>query len=236
MALVPLGAGTPTGGMSLSRSPSPVPGGGWSSPGLNIHDSGRSSPANGLSSSSGTPVMWESTRLKTMASTGYPSFSTHNQGFFSRHMRRLSSNLPRFSHNAPYAEKEKLGRGRWSPNVPLLGRIRSLGARMGRKTKFRLAGVLFLIALIIIFYNTREFSETPFGTLLDPLHSKLTPLASSVGAYLAPDCMVRRRTEVCHYIGSQRGWRRDGVEGGERMGNRTGLCAKQEEVRQELGI
>lgn len=33
---------------------------------------------------------------------------------------------------------------------------------MGRKTKFRLAGVLFLIALIIIFYNTREFFETAF--------------------------------------------------------------------------
>lgn len=147
--------------MSLSRSPSPVPGGGWASPGLNINASGRSSPVPGYSASNGTPVIWESARQKTMgAAGGYPSFSTHNQGFFTRHMRRLSSSLPRFSSSTHYAEKEKLGRGRWSANnVPLLGRLRAMMARMGRKMKLRLLFALLLILSVIIFFNTR--SSTP---------------------------------------------------------------------------
>ncbi|KAJ9164873.1 Galactosyl transferase GMA12/MNN10 family protein [Coniochaeta hoffmannii] len=142
--------------MSLSRSPSPVPGGGWASPGLNINASGRSSPVPGYSASNGTPVIWESARQKTMgAAGGYPSFSTHNQGFFTRHMRRLSSSLPRFSSSTHYAEKEKLGRGRWSANnVPLLGRLRAMMARMGRKMKLRLLFALLLILSVIIFFNT----------------------------------------------------------------------------------
>lgn len=154
--------------MSLSRSPSPVPGGGWASPGLNITSSGRSSPArsaNGAGSSS-SPVVWESARLKqgSSSSTGYPSFSTQNQGFFTRHMRKLSSSLPRFNsagsiHHAPYADKEKLGRGRWSnnlDNVPLLGRLKAIFGRMGRKLKLRLLIAFIVFLCIYIFYHSRE--------------------------------------------------------------------------------
>lgn len=142
--------------MSLSRSPSPGHGGGWASPGLNI-GSGRSSPTRGFTGSSATPVMWESSRLKRGGGAGYPSFSTKNQGFFGRHMRRISSSLPRFSSSSHYAEKEKLGRGRCAIHgVPLLGRTRGVMARMGRKMKIRLL-ILFLILLsICAFYNTRE--------------------------------------------------------------------------------
>ncbi|KAK7747681.1 alpha-1,6-mannosyltransferase [Diatrype stigma] len=102
--------------MSLSRSPSPVPGGGWSSPGLNLNPSGRSSPAKAsFSGPNNGNVTWESARLKTQGVAGYPSFSTQNQGFFTRHMRRISRSLPTFNTDVPgkYAEKEKLGRGRW---------------------------------------------------------------------------------------------------------------------------
>ncbi|KAK4648666.1 alpha-1,6-mannosyltransferase [Podospora bellae-mahoneyi] len=144
--------------MSLSRSPSPVPGGGWASPGLNI-GSGRSSPTRGYTggSSSATPVMWESSRLKKAGGSGYPSFATQNSGFLSKHMRKISSSLPRFnsSSSSPYSEKEKLGRGRWSTqNVPLLGRLRALIGRMGRKMKIRLLILLMLLFCIIVFYNT----------------------------------------------------------------------------------
>lgn len=152
--------------MSLSRSPSPVPGGGWASPGLNITSSGRSSPArsaNGAGSSS-SQVVWESARLKqgSSSSTGYPSFSTQNQGFFTRHMRKLSSSLPRFNsagsiHHAPYADKEKLGRGRWSnnlDNVPLLGRLKAIFGRMGRKLKLRLLIAFIVFLCIYIFYHS----------------------------------------------------------------------------------
>ncbi|KAK4143250.1 glycosyltransferase [Dichotomopilus funicola] len=138
--------------MSLSRSPSPIPGGGWASPGLNIA-SGRSSPA--FAGSSSTPAMWESSRLKRGGASGYPSFSTKNQSFFGRHMRRISSHLPRFSSSTHYAEKKKLGRGGWSVhNVPLLGRVKGILGRMGRKMKIRLLMLLMLILAIIIFYNT----------------------------------------------------------------------------------
>ncbi|KAK3336031.1 galactosyl transferase GMA12/MNN10 family-domain-containing protein [Cercophora scortea] len=142
--------------MSLSRSPSPVPGsGGWSSPGLNIPSSGRSSPTKHYSGSNGTPVMWESARLKATGAPGYPSFSTQNHGFFTRHMRRISSSLPRFNVDPQSAEREKLGRGRWSvENMPMLGRLRRIAARMGRKMKIRLL-ILFLVFFsLLLFYNT----------------------------------------------------------------------------------
>lgn len=136
--------------MTLSRSPSPVPGGGWSSPGLNIN-SGRSSP-----NLSGGPVAWESSKMRSHAVNGYPSFSTQNQGFFTRHMRRLSSSLPRFS-GQPYSEKEKLGRGRWwGDSIPLAGRIRNALTRMGRKWKVRLAIALGIFLFLMVFYNSRK--------------------------------------------------------------------------------
>ncbi|KAI0135408.1 glycosyltransferase family 34 protein [Daldinia grandis] len=141
--------------MSLSRSPSPVPGGGWSSPGLNINTSGRSSPAKAsFSGPNGGGVTWESARLKTQGVASYPSFSTHNQGFFTRHMRRISSSLPSFNTatDERYAEKEKLGRGRWK--VPLLGKIRAATTRISRKWKIRTAIVLLLLACYILFYIT----------------------------------------------------------------------------------
>lgn len=97
--------------------------------------------------------------MRTHNVNGYPSFSTQNSGFFVRHMRRISSSLPRFttSHNdVPYAQKEKLGRGQWAgQNVPLLGRFRAIFGRMGRKLKMRLliAGIVFFC--LLLFYNTR---------------------------------------------------------------------------------
>ncbi len=118
--------------------------------------------------------MWESSRLKKAgggggksSGTGYPSFSTKNQGFFGRQMRRFSSSLPRFNSNTHYADKEKLGRGRWSVhNVPLVGRIRGIVARMGRKMKIRLLILLGMILSIIIFYNSREWHPC-LGRALD---------------------------------------------------------------------
>lgn len=142
--------GTPSPFMPLSRSPSPVPGGGWSSPGLALN-SGRSSPAN----VSGGPVMWESAKMRHHNPSGYPTFSTQNKGFFSRHMRRISSSLPRF--NGQYAEKEKLGRGRrWVQKVPLLGRIKWLYRRIGRRARLALLLMLIFIFCYTIFYTTRK--------------------------------------------------------------------------------
>ncbi|KAK1600634.1 galactosyl transferase GMA12/MNN10 family protein [Colletotrichum navitas] len=141
--------------MSLSRSPSPIPGGGWASPGLTINTSGRSSPSRGFSASNGATSPWETSKMRTAGMNGYPSFSTQNQGFFTRHMRRISSSLPRFNHQSHYTEKEKLSRASWpAQKVPLVGRIRSVFARMGRKMKLRLLILLLLSLAMTIFYNT----------------------------------------------------------------------------------
>ncbi|KAK2802366.1 hypothetical protein FQN50_007363 [Emmonsiellopsis sp. PD_5] len=123
--------------MSLSRSPSPRRGGGWSSPGLTIgtgssrgssprraynDTSSSASSGNGAFYSNGSPVSgaggvsWASAKAKSDQVRGYPSFSTRNNGFFSRQRRKISASLPRFRVNSmlDYSEKEKLGRGRWS--------------------------------------------------------------------------------------------------------------------------
>lgn len=105
--------------------------------------------------------MWESARLKRAGDSGYPSFSTQNKGFFTRHMRRISSSLPRFSisqHSAGVGkEKAVPDRGPWSGrNVPLLGRLRGIMARMGRKMKIRLLILLLVLLSIILFYTTRK--------------------------------------------------------------------------------
>lgn len=158
--------GTPATSMSLSRSPSPVPGGGWSSPGLNIN-SGRSSPANAPTSG---PVHWESAKMRHLGPNGYSSFATHNQGFFTRHMRRISSSLPRFNSSntdSRHGGRDKPNRGQWpGQNIPLVGRIRSIFGRMGRKLKIRLLIVLIFLLCLYIFYHSRKyFASRPYGML-----------------------------------------------------------------------
>jgi mannan polymerase II complex MNN10 subunit len=141
--------------MSLSRSPSPVPGGGWSSPGLNIN-SGRTSPAH----MSGAPVAWESAKMRNHNVNGYPSFSTQNSGFFVRNMRRISSSLPIFSgskSNYSQAHKDKYGDHRWEgSNSSWFARTTGAIGHMGRRTKLRLliAGIVFFC--VVLFFNTRE--------------------------------------------------------------------------------
>lgn len=140
--------------MSLSRSPSPVPGGGWSSPGLDVH-SGRNSPAG----AGAAPVHWESARMRQLGINGYPSFSTHNQGFFTRHMRQISNGLPRF-HSGPDdrpSEKDKPARGQWpGQNIPLVRRIMSIFGRLGRKLRLRLLMGFVILLCVYIFYHSRE--------------------------------------------------------------------------------
>ncbi|OAX80280.1 hypothetical protein ACJ72_05394 [Emergomyces africanus] len=174
--------------MSLSRSPSPRRGGGWSSPGLTIGigSSRGSSPRRGFqavanSSSSttsgngalypnGSPIAgagpgndatWASAKSKSDRIVGYPSFSTRNNGFFSRQRRKISASLPRFRVNSmlDYSEKEKLGRGRWSlggqPDMPLRARIRTLLSAIVRKRRFRYLFLLLLTFLFWLFFSTR---------------------------------------------------------------------------------
>lgn len=151
----PASIGTPADPMSLSRSPSPVPGGGWSSPGLNMN-SGRTSPAN----AGGSSVSWESAKMRKHGANGYPSFSTQNQGFFTRHMRRISSSLPRFNSGIgnTHAEREKYEREGYNAAASG-GRIRSFFARVNRRLKWKILLPLIIFCTIVIYYGTRKWND-----------------------------------------------------------------------------
>jgi len=151
--------------MTLSRSPSPLPSGGWASPGLNSaygSGSGRSSPqktyrTNGNANS----VTWEGAKAKSEGVNGYPSFSTQNNGFFNRHYRTISNSLPSYvgGSDKSYSEKEKLGRGRWSPrDGSKLAKLRNDIGRVNRKTWIRIGAILAIILMYILFYVTRKLS------------------------------------------------------------------------------
>ncbi|KAJ9195592.1 CAZyme family GT34 [Paecilomyces variotii] len=148
--------------MSLSRSPSPHPGGGWSSPGL-TPNSGSSSPRTVYSSSAAGPsgISWAAAKAKSEEVKGYPSFSTRNNGFFSRQKRRISASLPRFrlnSNSKDYREKEKLGRGRWQDNSSLAGRVIALLGALLRRTRIRLllVGILIFIGYLMFWTSIFE--------------------------------------------------------------------------------
>ena len=218
--------------MSLSRSPSPRPGGGWASPGLSspafANFSGRSSPHKNYrgSNGNGNSVTWESAKAKTDGVNGYPSFSTQNNGFFNRHYRNLSNSLPRFNMGSDksYAEKEKLGRGRWMPrDGSRLGRLKAAAGRVSRKTRLRLLFVLALIIMYILFYSTRKLHCRP--SLQGPANIGSLTL-------LVPENKVpRRRQEIRNYIGSESGRWGYGMEGGKGMGNRARQRTEQTKIR-----
>ncbi|KAF1812201.1 glycosyltransferase family 34 protein [Eremomyces bilateralis CBS 781.70] len=146
--------------MSLSRSPSPQRGGGWSTPGLMTPRTGpsrRPSPrpgSSGYMNGSANDVSWATAAARSAEVRGYPSFSTRNQGFFARHFRRISQRLPEFAPGQ-FAEKEKLGRGRWATRRGMRwGDVVTLGGRVLRKMKMRGLVVVVLLALAFLFYVT----------------------------------------------------------------------------------
>ncbi|KAJ5091124.1 hypothetical protein NUU61_005994 [Penicillium alfredii] len=133
--------------MSLSRSPSPHPGGGWSSPGL-APDSGSSTP-RGYSPATLAPggISWAAAKAKNNKVRGYPSFSTRNTGFFSRQKHRISAQFPGFRAHTPlgYADKDAHRRpGRFGGRGP-----RAVLRRLMRRTRFR---VLLWFLLVCIGY------------------------------------------------------------------------------------
>ncbi|EAW14224.1 putative alpha-1,6-mannosyltransferase subunit [Aspergillus clavatus NRRL 1] len=155
--------------MSLSRSPSPHPGGGWSSPGL-TPGSGTSTPRNDfLSPNSHGPssISWAAARAKSDEVRGYPSFSTRNNGFFSRSKRKISSSLPRFRMNGAssngYHDKDEYWRGQKSPGMGL-----RFGFARGLLRRRRLRAFLGLIILFLgyLFFWTaiiQNYRRSSFG-------------------------------------------------------------------------
>jgi mannan polymerase II complex MNN10 subunit len=58
-----------------------------------------------------------------------------------------------------YAEKEKLGRGRWmARDGGRIARLRSMARRVSRKAKIRFLLVIAFIVMVILFYTTRKIT------------------------------------------------------------------------------
>lgn len=165
--------------MSPSRTPSPVPGGGWSSPGLN---SGRSSPSRGVAGSTGghSPIIWEGSRVNQNGGSGKggPSsgFRATNAGTNQRgimgHVRRLSSGLPMWNNGktvkSAYSNKDKGAGQKWyNPNrLPLVARARRGYARMNRTAKTVLWALVLLGLCLYVFYHSRKSPGLLFWCLL----------------------------------------------------------------------
>lgn len=155
--------------MSLDQPPSPLPGGGWASPGLaTTPPLERRSP---LSKSplkknygdlqQGANVTWDSAKAGSARVNGYvSSYQSFNQGFFTDHIRRFSSSLPYFSRAREedrFAEKEKLGRGRIPYRMPFrdwtLQDWKLLPRRVGllllRRKKYVMLVLAFILAVVL---------------------------------------------------------------------------------------
>jgi len=152
--------------MSLSRSPSPRPNGGWPSPGLtnsNERPSSRRAPYEEVNGNADAP--WAAAKLKSEQIRGYPSFQTRNEGFFQRSRRKISATLPRFNSFGPnkkdWRDTEKLGRGRWYPRGEgTLSSTKTFVGNVLRKFKF-----LFIL-LAIILGITLMMSKTSRSSIL----------------------------------------------------------------------
>jgi mannan polymerase II complex MNN10 subunit len=134
--------------MSLSRSPSPHPNGGWYSKGLT--DDSPPRKINGSAFTSNDD-QWAAARARSQKVRGIPHIQTKNEGFFQRSKRKISSTLPTFNKYGPktpydWREAEKLGRGRWYPRGGnALSSLRTFVGNVLRRFKF-----LFIILAIIV--------------------------------------------------------------------------------------
>lgn len=147
--------------MSLSRSPSPRPNGGWHTPGLTEPSDttpSRSKPhLAGINGFGNNDAQWAAARNKSKQVRGFPTIQTKNEGFFKRTRRQVSQVLPSFNHTngagKNWRDQEKLGRGRWYPGGSngRFGTIRTYLGNVLRKFKliFMLLGVIALITTIM---------------------------------------------------------------------------------------
>nr|POF26131.1 putative alpha-1,6-mannosyltransferase mnn10 [Quercus suber] len=153
--------------MSLDRSPSPHRGGGWSSPGLTTPVDDRNgvprsrgpSPSQAYGNANGGHgVTWATAKQRSERVNGYPSYQSQNQGFFARHMRKLSEQLPSFAHGGQedrYTEKEKLGRGRTGNQLSRSWEWlhKTFGINLSRRRKYTALLVVLVLGLWILFHK-----------------------------------------------------------------------------------
>lgn len=208
--------------MSLSRSPSPRRGGGWASPGLTTpFDTigGTSTPRKGYGEMQadggmGNSVTWATAKARSEEINGYPSFSPRKSGWFSQHARRISNNLPSFTGRRDFAEKEKLGRGRWYPGRgSRSGRLMTYLGSIARRFRLRLLLVIAFVLALSLFYITRE---NPHGS---PYSRKLLTDLGSSSSRISANIFPGRWKQVCYRIGRESRRRSHGMERPTGMGD-----------------
>lgn len=104
---------------------------------------------------SASGVTWASAQARSAEVRGYPGLASQGGGWFGSHVRRMSSNLanlPMFRQSS-WAEKEKLGRGRYPSQ--LQNAAKSF-LRILWRLRLRIALVLTIILVPILFYATRK--------------------------------------------------------------------------------
>lgn len=196
--------------MSLSRSPSPHPGGGWASPGL-TPGSGSSTPRTNVFSPrtlGPSGISWAAAKAKSDRVKGYPSFSTRNNGFFSRQKRIVSSSLPRF-------RSEHAGRGaggRWPSGA---GRgVRTFLGSMLRRRRLRLLVAVVVGWIWYLFFWAGECFSMGSGCGVS------NGWCCSYGGGVS-SVAAGWWSQVCGHSGVQCGGGSDGVEGRGRVGDRA---------------
>lgn len=159
--------------MSLSRTPSPKPNGGWTSRNLTDEpsDDPSGSPSrmpyamNGYDRNDGR---WAAARAKSQAVRGYPKIQTKNEGFFKRTKRQVSLVLPTFNTFSPqdrnWRDQEKLGRGRWQARgvEEQFSTVRTFLGNFLRKFKFIFLILGVVAILTTIMSQASESSDTAF--------------------------------------------------------------------------
>ncbi|KAA8648356.1 putative alpha-1,6-mannosyltransferase subunit [Aspergillus tanneri] len=158
--------------MSVSRSPSPHPGAGWSTPGL-TPGSGSSTPRSGLltpSSLGPGGISWAAAKAKSDEVRKYPSFSTKNNGFFSRSKSQLYATLPRFRKNIGtsegYVDKDEYyERGR-SFSSSTHWRSFRYGRALLRRRRSRFFLALIFVVVGYMYFRTflvEHYRRSPLG-------------------------------------------------------------------------
>lgn len=155
--------------MSLSRSPSPQPAGGWSTPGLSTTRAhSRVGTPKSYKLNGGNNVTWASAQEKSAKVNGYAVPANGTWGYIGKHVRKISASLPIFNRSEEdprFAEKEKLGRGRW--HIQGDGTWKGFAIRIGRllwRLRLRLLIALSFL-LFLIFCTGRKFERHSADTV-----------------------------------------------------------------------
>lgn len=149
--------------MSLSRSPSPLQGRGWSTPGVGSSPE-RGGSHNAYGQSDGAAVSWTTAKERSAKIRGYSASSPRSQGFFSKHIRGLSGTLPRFNGSPvrrfALEDKPQLGWG-GSGFTDAIKSFASIMNRPNRRLRRYISILMAFVLAISFFYATRKFRLSP---------------------------------------------------------------------------